>query len=360
MKILFLYAELADYTIACLKALKKRDVEIMVLHFPVNPEAPFRFDFSEIGQFKCVNDFSSYQHFIQAIRKFDPAVIVCGGWQNKWYLRACFRFRSRLNILTLDNHWNNSLQQKILRILSPFTLKFLFKKLWVPGEHQIQYAEKLSFRRDQIIEGFYSCDTDRFNQLYDKNRAAKEQQFPKKILCVARYIPVKNYPFLWKAFIRFREQYGSDWELWCAGTGEQFGERIEHPAIKHLGFVQKEEWEKVIANTGVFVLASLSEPWGVVVQEFAAAGYPLLLSSEVGAASGFLNADNGFSFHPEKEEELVQLFAKIAGMTDAELNRMGNNSHKYAQRITPHKWADALLKAVAGNASGSVSRLHSR
>ena len=41
-----MYTELADYTIACLKALKasERDTKILVIHYPVNAEAPFVLD----------------------------------------------------------------------------------------------------------------------------------------------------------------------------------------------------------------------------------------------------------------------------------------------------------------------------
>lgn len=347
MKILFLYAELADYTIACLKALKKRGAQIKVVHFPVNPEAPFRFDFSEIGEFVCVNDFSSYTEFRKSVINFDPEIIVCGGWQNKWYLRICFRLRKRMCILTLDNHWNNTRQQKILRLIAPFTLKQIFKKLWVPGEHQVRYAEKLSFNRSRVLEGFYSCDTDRFNALREQHRASRQQLFPRRFLCVARYIPVKNYELLWNSFIRFREQHSGNWELWCAGTGEQFDQRKEYPGIRHLGFLQRDEWDEVIRNTGVFVLASQSEPWGVVVQEFAAAGYPLVLSNKVGSASVFLKKDNGFAFDTDNEDELLRAFVKIAAMSDEELNKMADNSHAYAQQITPDAWAEVLYSAKA-------------
>jgi len=52
MKLLLLYMELADYAVECLRALKKSnpEVEIHVVAYPVNPEAPFDFDFSDIGK----------------------------------------------------------------------------------------------------------------------------------------------------------------------------------------------------------------------------------------------------------------------------------------------------------------------
>jgi len=346
MRILFLYNELADYTIACLKALKNadKDVSIKVIHFPVNPEAPFRFDFGNIGEFICVNDFESYASLKESALLFKPDKIICGGWVNKWYVRLCFELRNRsLCILALDNHWQNTFKQKAIGLLSGFTLKKIFKKVFVPGAPQIHYAEKLSFRTGDIIPGFYCCDTDRFNGWYENSWPVKENGFPKRLLCVARYIPAKGYTHLWNAFIEWKKRSNTDWELWCAGTGEEFPLRVEHPAIRHLGFLQKDEWTTVIQNTGVFILPSLSEPWGVVVQEFAAAGYPLLLSNNVGAGSLFLHKDNGFTFDPLVQEDMIDCFDKLARCSDAALLAMGKKSHENAQLITPYKWSQAVL-----------------
>lgn len=43
----------------------------------------------------------------------------------------------------------------------------------------------------------------------------------------------------------------------------------------------------LMKQCGVFILPSRIEPWGVVVHEFSAAGFPLLLSDQVGSAESF-------------------------------------------------------------------------
>lgn len=346
MHILFLYTELADYTIACLKELKQsaQDNTIMVIHFPVNPEAPFRFDFGIIGSFHCISDFKDYSSLKQLILQFDPEKIVCSGWINKWYLRICKHYSNKsLCILTIDNHWENSLKQQLLKLMSVFTLRTIFKKVWVPGDPQTEYALKIGFKEKDITTGFYCCDIDRFNALYQKFRDIKKHQFPHRFLCVARYIHAKGYENLWKAFIEWKKHSPNDWQLWCAGTGEQFEQRVEHPDIKHLGFVQKDEWDDIIRQTGVFILPSEFEPWGVVVHEFAAAGYPLLLSNKVGAGSQFLTSENGWQFVHGNTGELIRQFQAINDLGTDRILEMGNISHQLAQRITPAKWASTLL-----------------
>jgi glycosyltransferase involved in cell wall biosynthesis len=57
-------------------------------------------------------------------------------------------------------------------------------------------------------------------------------------------------------------------------------------------------WERIVERyvpADVFALVSLHEPWGVVVNEAAACGLPLLLSNRVGAAADLLvDGENGF------------------------------------------------------------------
>lgn len=348
MTILFLYTELADYTIACLKKLKEHhpEIQIVVVHYPVNPEAPFNFNFQEIGDFRCIADFKSFSELKLLVNSLSPQKIVVSGWANKWYLRLCLLMRTcSNNILAMDNHWKASVKQRIFALLASFVLPSIFKKIWIPGRPQLMYAQKLGFRQNDIIQGFYSCDTDFYMKLGVNAYVPKSEKFPRRLLCVARYIPVKNYSLLWNAFIEWKDQTNNDWELWCAGIGSDFDKRIKHPSIHHLGFVQKEGWEEIIQQTGVFILPSSSEPWGVVVHEFAASGYPMILSNKIGAATAFLNFQNGWKFEPDDKKGLMDIFNELEKLDDATLIKMGMESIKLAKKITPGLWSDSLLQS---------------
>lgn len=348
MKILFLYTELAEYTLACIKALKYSSVspEILVIHYPVNPEAPFNFNFSSIGKFVSIEHFLDYSMLRKEVDNFSPDKIVVSGWANKNYLRICRYYRSKARcVLTMDNHWNGSIKQYILKSIFGVTLKNFFKKIWIPGKPQREYAEKLGFKDDEIMEGFYCCETERYVNMGKAAVAKKKSHFPRRFLCVARYIPQKNYELLWEAFAEWKKTSGSDWELWCAGTGENFDARMIHPAIKHLGFVHKEDLPEIIAETGIFILPSLFEPWAVAVQEFAAAGYPLILSTKVGAASAFLDAENGWIFPPNDRAALINIFDTVNKLYTEDMERMCLISVDKAKMFTPQKWALQLLSA---------------
>src|SRR5262249_2688838 len=137
-------------------------------------------------------------------------------------------------VLTCDTHWTGSLKQQLARVLSRLFLLNTFSHIWVPGESQRRYAKKLGFREVQILRGFYCCDLDHFSRGYERR---KESQFgggAKRFLYIGRYYEFKGLPELWEAFTKLDGR--EEWELWCLGTGSL--PPIQHPRIRHFGFVQ--------------------------------------------------------------------------------------------------------------------------
>ena len=105
--------------------------------------------------------------------------------------------------------------------------------------------------------------------------------------------------------------------------------------------------EYYIKNTGVFILPSHFEPWGVVTHEFAAAGFPLILSDKIGAGTKFLdNGYNGFLFSSNNVQELKQAMLNVINLSSDELLKMGIRSMEKAEEITPTKWANTLMEIL--------------
>jgi glycosyltransferase involved in cell wall biosynthesis len=78
----------------------------------------------------------------------------------------------------------------------------------------------------------------------------------------------------------------------------------------------------------VFALLSRHEPWGVVVNEAAACGLPLVLSDRVGAAPDLLrNGENGFLVRVDDADGAAEAFDRLAG-DPALRDRMGRRSRE--------------------------------
>ena len=138
------------------------------------------------------------------------------------------------------------------------------------------------------------------------------------------------------------------WELWCAGTGPLADKIKEHPGIKHLGFIQPNQLGEIMKACGVFVLPSRYEQWGVVIQEMTLAGFPIIASSEVGAAHDFIKEEiSGYIFKSENTKALKSAMQKIIEKDDSALREMALQSHNAGLLHTPGKWVNTIFKIVA-------------
>lgn len=347
MKFLFLYTEIAEYFLACCNQLSQHG-EVHIIRWPVNKEAPFKFQENQSLKIYSKSDYNFVQ-LQQLVATINPDVIVCSGWIDKDYLKITKNYFKKIpTVMTCDTHWNGSFKQRLATIISRFTLLNIFSHAWVPGQIQKQYVLNLGFKEQNIETSFYSCDLNYFESIYQSQKTEKQTHFPKRFLYVGRYYEFKGIKELWQAFIELQEEQPNDpitieWELWCLGIGDI--EPVNHPKIKHFRFVQPKDLANYTSQTGVFILPSRFEPWGVVVHEFAASGFPLLLSNKVGAKEHFLHqGKNGFEFKAGDTQAIKEALRSIINCNDSDLIAMSNYSNNLSKSISPKIWVDNLLK----------------
>ena len=345
-KITILYSELADYSVAGLRLLKATNAKIQLIHWPINPEAPFQFDLSFIDEV-VPRDTIDRDGLQTKVNTFQPDLILSSGWMDKDYVEVCRKMRGQsVTVLSLDNHWTGSAKQQVARLVAPFTIRRAFAKAYVPGEEQRQYALRLGFEEGEIRTGFYSADTQKFDGFYGQLSAGKKNALPKRFLYLGRYVQHKGIFDLWSAFAKYR-QAGGDWELWCVGTGDQYAQRVEGEGIRHFGFVQPSEMLPILEGCGVYILPSHFEPWGVSVHEMGVAGFPMLLSDAIGAKEQFLvEAENGAVFPSGNGDALAERMHWITGLSNEALLQMSVRSHNLGMRHTPEVWANRLLSLL--------------
>jgi len=120
------------------------------------------------------------------------------------------------------------------------------------------------------------------------------------ILFVGRLLEEKGVRVLLDAFARMTLSQ-ADLVLLLAGDGprrkefEALAAASGLPGVRFLGFESQAQLVELYAAADVFVLPSLVEPWGVVVNEAMASGLPVVLSDQVGAAADLvIDGANGF------------------------------------------------------------------
>ena len=336
-KVVILYSRLSDYMINVLEYwVKISEVDLYIYRKNIDSiEAPY--EFKNIGKNIYLFDESNFNKssLLENVIDIDPAMIICSGWMDHRYLTVAKHFSKKIpTVLTMDTIYAATLRQNIGIIYSQFFLKNKFSHVWVPGNDQANFAKKLGFAESQIFKGLYVANEKNFSRdIINPNKI-----FTKRFIFLGRYVDFKGVTDLWDSFIELQKEIPNEWKLISMGTGPLFKNRKKHPSITHLGFIQPNNLKEHISKGGVFVLPSHYEPWGVVVHEFAHAGFPLILSDSVGAKTAFLNKDNGYIFKSGDKESLKLAMKKMMEHSLDEIAGMGDNSYTQANKINKKNW----------------------
>ena len=135
------------------------------------------------------------------------------------------------------------------------------------------------------------------------------------VVCVARLVEAKALDTLLRAAV----EVGVPVVPVLVGDGPERG-RLESLATElglRVVFTGSIPWERIIevyVASDLFALVSRHEPWGVVVNEAAACGLPLVLSEHVGAARDLLRpGENGVLVPPDDVAATADALRFLAG-----------------------------------------------
>ncbi|MEX0929742.1 MAG: glycosyltransferase family 4 protein [Balneolales bacterium] len=347
-RVAILYSELAGYTMACLNALKKdHDVEILVCYWPPAPDAPFAFGQIDVVDHAYPKDKYTLNQLKGIVERFDPHVVVVSGWMDQDYLKIARGLKRKgIPVISgLDASWKGSLRQQILGLLGPWYLKRYINTFWVTGERQAQYAKRLAFKGKNLRYGLYCCDWSRFARSY----FLQDEQTEDAFLFVGRYIPIKGIHILLEAYKRYRDRVENPWKLYCAGAGELKEEVERVPGVVNLGFIQPDDLPGIMQRSRVFVLPSLYEPWGVVIQEAAASGLPVICSDACGAGPHLVqDGYNGCIVESGNTGHLTECLVAMSSLGYDEYARMSEGSFELSKQFRPERWATTLMSMAGG------------
>jgi len=345
-RVAILHSRISGYMSACWWTLKQRSgTELMVMHYPTAENAPFSEE--QFGWIDYLhNSQSMSREAIQdEVAQFEPDAILMAGWFDRDYLAVarCARGRRVPVIAGCDTQWDGSFRQQIGRVIAPWYLHPAIDVLWVAGERQRKLARRLGYTGERCWTGCYACDWKQFAAVHEPARTR-----PETFLFVGRYIPRKGLDTLIAAYRRYRSKVDDPWPLLCAGTGELRTVLHETPGVVDNGFVQPDDLPGLMREGGVFVLPSRREPWGVVVQEAAAAGLPILCSTASGAGVHLVqHRYNGFTFEPEDADHLTRLLVRMHMLSADRRTAMGGASHSLSKQFTPRQWATTFMRGAA-------------
>lgn len=343
MKILILYSELAGYTIACLdRLMQEPDLQVKLVRWPVNREAPFEFRFSQ-GLEVLDRSQLTQAELDQVVKDFAPDGIFVSGWMDKGYLKALAHKPAGSPVICgLDNQWRGDLRQRVGTLLSPWLVRRHFDYVWGAGPRQADYARRLGFDDAHVRQGYYSADVPRFTALQ-----ADLGTEPRTLLYVGRIMAHKGMAELVEAFLRLD---APRWQLKLVGKPDGSVSLPDHPRLIHQDFVQPDELPGLMAEATAFILPSREEPWGVALHEAAAVGLPLIASDACGSGDAFIEpGNNGLVFQAGDADSLAQALQQLFAQEIDTLKAWGQRSRQLAQQITPETWTQTLLSMIIGH-----------
>ena len=177
--------------------------------------------------------------------------------------------------------------------------KFFFSrvsKAYVCGSPHAKLTRMFGFKGENIVwhsVGLFNCLPQ--PQFEYRNEV-------KKFLFVGRLIPEKNLKWLIRQFEKHEEL-----ELNIVGFGileNELKQRIKTKNIKLLGAVNNKDLPYYYREADVFILPSITETWGLVVEEALNNGTPVMTSHMVGCADDLvIPGKTGIVFELDNEED---------------------------------------------------------
>jgi glycosyltransferase involved in cell wall biosynthesis len=166
------------------------------------------------------------------------------------------------------------------------------------------------------------------------------------------------------AFRRYRDMTAEQtWDLTIAGDGPLYGaiaRRVAELSLtEHVYLVGRKAYDELpalYASADAFVFPSLSETWGLVVNEAMAAGLPVLVSKGIGCHPDLVwEGINGHVFDPADTAQLATLLYEIASTP----NRlaMGDASLRIIRDWDLNRFSSGLIEAAVAAYS---SRSHKK
>lgn len=270
---------------------------------------PMLFDYIILneGDFETRSIIKSSYLFLKAFYKIKYKQIIVGGWDLiEFWVVALLGAKSK-NSVIVESSVFESPSSGIKKQIKHFFLS-QFSVAYCSGQPHIELIQTIGFS-GKIIKtlgvGLRNCAA-------NVQRRNPQMEYKRHFVYIGRLSPEKNINFLVDVFNRH-----TDYSLTLIGDGPLFDhlQTIAGPNVKLAGYVKNTDLGSLMQEFDVFILPSLSEPWGLVVEEAISFGLPILCSDRVGCSQDVVIQNQlGLEFDPHSESSL------LAAITDMEEN----------------------------------------
>ncbi|TKB90562.1 MAG: glycosyltransferase family 4 protein [Nitrospira sp.] len=331
------------------------------------------FDYVEAFPEKNVESLDSRaqaERVFQWLNALDPAAVVISGYFYSG-MRAAARWtrqRKRLSIYIGDSQWGDRRRNPVKEWVKGWWARRHYDAAFAAGERAAAYLQKMGFPREKIWTGFDVVD----NQVFSAGAAVARQDaaalrgrlnLPERFfLFVGRFSPEKNLPRLVEAYASYRRTAKSDaWGLILVGGGPQeklLQQQVQGiPGVVFAGSHRADQLGLYYGLASCLILPSVSETWGLVVNEAMAAGLPVIVSHRCGCVAELVRHGlNGYVVDPFDSEGMAQVMT-VMSSTLVDIASMGEISRRIMALYTPETWAKSLADCIDRTAASCRQRV---
>lgn len=288
--------------------------------------------------------------------RVDADVIAIAGYADRGMRQAAkwARRHGRVAVLLSDSQTRDVPRSFWKEWLKRRWISLHYARAFVAGASAAAYVESLGIASHRIWRGYDVVDNTHFAEgaalaRRDASSLRSELRLPERyFLYVGRFAAEKNLSRLLAAFREASAHPAlSRWGLVLVGDGPL--DRVLRAEAADLGarvsfagFQQLDRLPLYYGLAEALVLPSLSEPWGLVVNEALAAGLPAIVSSQCGCAMELVFPGlNGAIVDAYDQRHIAA--ALIAMADDGELrHRFGEASRRLVENFSLMTWAQAL------------------
>jgi len=296
--------------------------------------------------------------FLFVREKFD--VVISAGWLDFASQAAFFlsKFTKTKFIIWSESTIN---EPSLIRTITLPFVKYLVRNsdaCIAISTRSKEYLISLGAKVNKIFIGYSSVDNKLFYRLSRLNsneiqriKSSYNIKSKKVVLYVGQFIERKGIEYLISGFKKYINE-NPDTSLLLVGYGpseDQLKKMSSDLVNKNIFFVNHVEIDlmpKIYGIADIFVLPSLEETWGLVVNEAMAAGLPVITTDKVGSSIDLVkNGINGFVV---KSKSSMQIYLKLKRILSnpGKINSMGSNSSKLINNFSPENQASAFIKSI--------------
>ena len=269
---------------------------------------------------------------IRLINKIKFREFIIGGWNQPYYWLGAFVCRKKKNAMVVESSNFESVTGGAKGFIKRLFLSRI-SKVYVSGQSQADLVTAMKFSGKIVKTGGVGIAN------RTELKVFKEKSSVNKFLYVGRLSAEKNLDSLISVFNGID---GAILTIIGYGSEENYLKEIAGSNINFLGTIDNTELPHYFKENDVFVLPSISEPWGLVIEEAFQNGLPVIVSNRVGCAPEIVTQKNGLIFDLAEPDDLKENILKMMNIDF--YNRLSYNVSRMNFEEIATKQVDSYLR----------------